>query len=70
MITDPEISHLWQFAHLKFHFGEKLALNAMLFSPTAIVPYRATPVEEVVGSDIRRESGKNLLALGCPIQQP
>ena len=30
MKTDAEISRLWQFAHSKFHFGEKLAVHAML----------------------------------------
>ena len=30
MRTSTEISQLWQIAHLKFHFGEKLAVNALL----------------------------------------
>lgn len=29
MRTEAEISHLWQFAHLKFYFGEKLAMHSM-----------------------------------------
>jgi predicted deacetylase len=29
MRTEAEISHLWQFAHLKFYFGEKLAVHSM-----------------------------------------
>jgi hypothetical protein len=29
MKTEAEISYLWQFAHLKFHFGEKLAMQSM-----------------------------------------
>jgi hypothetical protein len=29
MKTDVEISELWQMAHLKFHFGEKLANHSM-----------------------------------------
>ena len=29
MRTETEISHLWQLAHLKFYFGEKLAVHSM-----------------------------------------
>lgn len=29
MRTEAEISHLWQFAHLKFYFGEELAVHSM-----------------------------------------
>lgn len=29
MKTEAEISHLWQLAHLKFYFGEKLAVHSM-----------------------------------------
>ena len=29
MRTEAEISHLWQLAHLKFYFGEKLAVRSM-----------------------------------------
>ena len=29
MKTDAEISHLWQLAHLEFHFGKTLAQRAM-----------------------------------------
>jgi hypothetical protein len=29
MKTEAEISHLWQLAHLKFHFGEQLAVHSM-----------------------------------------
>ncbi len=29
MRTNSEMSELWQFAHLKFHFGEELAKHAM-----------------------------------------
>jgi len=29
MKTDAEISHLWQLAHSKFYFGERLANHSM-----------------------------------------
>lgn len=29
MKTEAEISHLWQLANLKFHFGAKLAMDAV-----------------------------------------
>lgn len=29
MKTEAEISYVWQLAHLKFHFGEKLAMRSM-----------------------------------------
>jgi hypothetical protein len=54
--NDAEISKVWQFAHLRFHFSEKLALNAMLLSPTAIMPSGAALVEAVAEDDICRES--------------
>lgn len=57
MITDAEISQLWQFAHLEFHFGETLALNAT-FSPAAIMEHRAAPAALVAGSEVPRESRK------------
>lgn len=50
MKTDTEISELWQVAHLRFHFGEKLAINALL-SPNASVEYGAAPVEAIVPSN-------------------
>jgi len=34
MKTEAEISHLWQLAHLKFHFGEKMAVHSMIQSVT------------------------------------
>jgi hypothetical protein len=63
MITDAEISQLWQFAHLQFHFGETLALNAML-SPAAIMEHRAAPAALVAGSEVPRESRKEPPNLG------
>jgi hypothetical protein len=56
---DEEISYLWQFAHLKFHFGEKLALNT-------IIPCGATPLEAVAGSDSPQASRKEPASLGIP----
>jgi hypothetical protein len=50
MKTEAEISTLWQMAHLKFHFGEKLAMNAM-FSPTKNVKYEAPLLESVTASN-------------------
>ena len=49
MKTDTEISELWQVAHLRFHFGENLAMNALL-SPKASVEYGA-PVEAIAPSN-------------------
>jgi hypothetical protein len=57
---DEEISYLWQFAHLKFHFGEKLALD------TTIIPCGATPLEGVTGNDSPQESRKEPAGLGIP----
>jgi hypothetical protein len=57
---DEEISCLWQFAHLKFHFGEKLALN------TTIIPCGATPLEAVAGNDSPQASRKEPASLGIP----
>lgn len=59
MKTDTEISELWQMAHLKFHFGEKLAVKAML-SRKANMEYGAAPVEAVAPNnespgDLRKE---------------
>jgi hypothetical protein len=57
---DEEISYLWQFAHLKFHFGEKLALD------TTIIPCGATPLEAVTGNDSPQASRKEPAGLGIP----
>jgi hypothetical protein len=57
---DEEISYLWQFAHLKFHFGEKLVLN------TTINPCGATPLESVTGNDSPQASRKEPAGLGIP----
>lgn len=61
MKTEREISELWQMAHLKFDFGEKLAVNAML-SRKARMDYGAAPVEAVAADnhcpeEPRREPG-------------
>jgi hypothetical protein len=40
MKTNAEISWLWQFEHLKFHFGEELAIRAMN-TPTTNLAYSA-----------------------------
>jgi hypothetical protein len=63
MITDADISRLWQFAHLKFHFGETLALNATL-SPAAIVEHGAALAASITGNDVPRESKKESPNLG------
>jgi hypothetical protein len=57
---DEEISYHWQFAHLKFHFGEKLVLN------TTINPCGATPLESVTGNDSPQASRKEPAGLGIP----
>jgi hypothetical protein len=57
---DEEISYFWQFAHLKFHFGEKLALNM------TIMPCGDTPVEAAAGNDSRQVSRKEPASLGIP----
>ncbi len=50
MKTDAEISKLWQMAHLKFHFGENLAMSAMS-SPTKNVEYAAPLLQAVAPSN-------------------
>jgi hypothetical protein len=58
VITDAEISQLWQFAHLKFHFGETLALNATV-SPAVIMEHGAGPAALLAGNEVPRESRKD-----------
>lgn len=50
MKTEREISELWQMAHLKFDFGEQLAVNAML-SRKANMDDGAAPVEAVAANN-------------------
>ncbi|OAI57279.1 hypothetical protein AYO50_01760 [Acidobacteria bacterium SCGC AG-212-P17] len=59
MKTEAEISTLWQMAHLKFHFGEELAMNAM-FSPTTNVKcevplFQAVPASNDSLGESRKE---------------
>ena len=68
MVTDTEISQLWQFAHLKFHYGEEPASNAMS-SPMAVVEPVAitaeTPIAGAVdGNGVPQESRKESNDLG------
>jgi hypothetical protein len=44
MKTEAEISYLWQLANLKFHFGAKLAMDA-------VHPVVAPPMKSVNRSD-------------------
>jgi hypothetical protein len=65
MLTDADISDLWQFAHLKFHFGENLACKA-ISSPTLIVD-RAAPRETLMagaGNSAPQESTRKPVDLG------
>lgn len=65
MKPDAEISRLWQLGHLKFHFGEKLAVK--MLSPTTEVEYGAAPVEVVaLSNDSPEESKKEPASLGMP----
>ena len=57
---DEENSYLWQFAHLKFHFGEKLASNV------TNIPCGATPLEAVAGNDSPQALRKEPASLGIP----
>ena len=51
MKTNAEISHLWQLAHLKFHFGEELAVHTMLGGP-------APATESAAGVDYAARSNE------------
>jgi hypothetical protein len=57
---DEENSYLWQIAHLKFHFGEKLASNV------TNIPCGARPLEAVAGNDSPHASRKEPASLGIP----
>ncbi|MBZ5489496.1 MAG: hypothetical protein LAO76_01020 [Acidobacteriia bacterium] len=46
MKSEAEISHLWQLAHLKFYFGEKLAEYSMQSVDNSAIEFALDPEAE------------------------